>query len=390
MKVCLVLLSGLPGAGKSTLGLALKQLAGAGKPAGEGADAQSCGVIEEVLELDTFMSSNDEENAMQGGGAAFTPETWKRACNEVREAASQRLRQCLQTAEEEDRTRNGSKTGTPTTRFVFLVDTLSYRSMRASYWKLCRDLDKELLRHYWGRNKAKSEGGFRLPDDIVFVNMVEVRLNTPLEVCLGRNEHRIETPQYVPPHVIASMSESFDVGLDVSAKPRVDDNCWVTLPRQSTAPWPVIRLEDVNASCGLPPAALAQRLLERLLSQDVMEELEEQGKALFESETKRREKERDKQSQQQLCDSVKASRSGWLHQADLRLRAAVQRHMEELKKTGNLQPGIGALVSKCREEQYAQLKAMLACRKEDETFDVCKELLLHELMLEFQRRLLAL
>ncbi|RNF05947.1 hypothetical protein TraAM80_04283 [Trypanosoma rangeli] len=389
MKLCLVLLSGLPGAGKTTLSLTMEQLAGARRSEREGAEARPCGVIEGIFELDTFISSNDEENAMQRNGTAFTPEAWKRACNEVREATLQRLRQCLLSAETE-RMGNGSKTEASTTRFVFLVDTLPYRSMKASYWKLCRELDKEQLQYYWGTNEAKGEGDCRLPVEIVFVNMVEVRLNTPLEVCLKRNEHRIETPQYVPPHVITSMSESFDVGLDVSFKPRLDDNYWVMLPRQATAPWPVIRLEDAKTNCDLAPKVLAQRLLERLTSREVMKALEEQSTSLFENEVKKRERGMHQQNQQQLCESVKASRSDWLHQVDLHMRAIVQRYMEELKETGKLRPGIGVLASKCREEQYAQLKTMSAFWKDGETFYACKELLLHEQILEFQRRLSAL
>ncbi|EKF32646.1 hypothetical protein MOQ_003501 [Trypanosoma cruzi marinkellei] len=386
MRICLVLLSGLPGAGKTTLSLAIQRLSEEVTAEGEHSNSRHGGVVEAVLELDTFISSYEERDKAQRNGSAFSPEAWRRACDEVREAAFQRLRQCLLNAEE----KRGRHMSTTTTRFVFLVDTLPYRSMRASYWKLCRDLGKEQFQHNLEKDDIMNKCDGRVPLDVVFVNMLEIRLNTPLEICLERNERRTETPQYIPPHVIKSMGDSFDVGVDASAKFGADVNCWVVSPRQASTPWPVIWLEDVKTSCCLPPEALAQKLLERLHSPELMGELEEQSASLFEAEVKRRERERCDNDQPQERDAAKASRSDWLHQVDLRLRAVVQQYMKELKSAGKLLPGIGVLVSKCREEQYAQVKAMLACQQDDETFNARKETLLHELLLEFERKLLAL
>ncbi|KAF5226414.1 putative Phosphoseryl-tRNA Kinase [Trypanosoma cruzi] len=386
MRICLVLLSGLPGAGKTTLSLAIQRLSEQVTTEGERSNSRHGGVVEAVLELDTFISSYEERDRTQRNGSNFSPEAWRRACDEVREATFQRLRQCLLNPEKK-RGRNMSST---TTRFVFLVDTLPYRSMRASYWKLCRDLGKEQFQHNLERDEVMNKCDGRVPLDAVFVNMVEIRLNTPIEICLERNERRSETPQYIPPHVIKSMGDSFDVGVDTSAKFSADDNCWVVSPRQASTPWPVIWLEDVETNCCLPPAALAQKLLERLHSSELMGELEKQSASFFEAEVKRRERERCDHDQPQEGDAAKASRSDWLHQVDLRLRAVVQQYMKEFKKSGKLLPGTGALVSKCREEQYAQVKAMLACRQDDEAFDARKETLLHDLLLEFERRLLAL
>ncbi|KEG11741.1 hypothetical protein DQ04_02321050 [Trypanosoma grayi] len=386
MKVCLVLLSGLPGSGKTTLSRTVQGLS-LRSDGGDGAGTQQRHVVEAVLELDAFMHHDEVGGNVEANRVAFSPDVWRKAYAAVREATSQRLQQCLLS--------NDEGVGT---RLVFLVDTLPYRSMRAVYWKICRDLSLRQLRRQQQQCffEENDKSNVLQDKELAVVGMVEVRLNTPLELCLERNERRTGTPYYIPPFVIKSMNDSFDGGASIPTESMEGNDFWVMFPRQATAPWPLLCLRDADTSSHYPPEIFAKMLLQQLLSHDIARELEKQAAALIQSEVKRREKE----EQQQQCSLVTPSNDGWLHKVDLHLRAVVRHYLSDLKQSGTLQPGVGARVSKCREACLARAKVMLGQRQRsqlgyaggegEEEEGEEDEVLMQELLLEFERTLSTL
>ncbi|ORC90327.1 uncharacterized protein TM35_000081250 [Trypanosoma theileri] len=391
MKVCLVLLSGLPGAGKTTLSLALQNLQQQQMECMViSLDKSSHYIIDAVLELDAFMNENGKNSE-----DVFTPELWQKAHAAVREAVHQQLLCSLLKEEEKDK-----KKGL-VIRFVFLVDTLPYRSMRAAYWKICRDINQmQLLQQQQQEQYEENENEKKKEEEVVvvkepieleipsLVSMIEVRLNTPLELCLERNEKRIGTPQYIPVHVIKNMNESFDVGITPSLISVVEENCWMILSPQATPSWPVIQLKDEKRHALLSSSMLADQLLKRLFSSELIDELEKQKVSLVKNEEKRRIKKEHQQKQQELYTLDTLSRKRLFHQLDLRMREVVREHMEFRKKYGGMNPSIGTEVSKCREEHYTWVKAFLTKHETFHSMSVDeKDALVDELLLEFRKKL---
>ncbi|KAH9578263.1 hypothetical protein LSM04_009631 [Trypanosoma melophagium] len=382
MKVCLVLLSGLPGAGKSTLSLAVQNLQQQQTPCmAMGLDESSHYVVDAVLELDAFMNANGNNNEN-----VFTPELWQRAYTSVREATHQQLLSSLLNKTEKNKGL--------TIRFVFLVDTLPYRSMRAAYWKMCRDLNQVQLQKQQEKENTNGKEKVRVTEEIEsnmpsLVGMIEVRLNTPLELCLERNEKRIGTPQYIPIHVIKKMKESFDVEMTSSLVSVLEENCWIMiLTRQTTPSWPVVQLRDEKRDALLSPSFLAQQLMEHLVSSECRNELEKQKILLIESEVKRRIKEEHQQKQQELYTLDTLSKKRLFHQLDLRMREVVREYMGRQKKYGGMKFNMGRKVSKCREEHYTWVKTFLTQHKTFHSMIVEeKDALIDELLLEFRRKL---
>nr|CCC94030.1 conserved hypothetical protein [Trypanosoma congolense IL3000] len=364
MEVWLVLLTGLPGAGKSTLARALqRQRSVAGEP--------SRLSIEAVVELDDFIIA---AGAVEDGGSdtlvkstLFTPQRWREAYVESRSAIHRELRRCLTV----DEGSNGRL------RLVFFVDPLPYRSMRESYWKLCNEVSREC-----GELRC-----VQAPERLNRVLMLEVRLNTPVDVCLRRNEFRSGTPQYVPPYVIKGISDSFDIG-DLSKSVVLGGgSVWAMLPHRKSTPWPVLLLADEVQHCNDSSETLSDHLIECIFRQELMNEMSQQRNLV--SNVEREQQKRDglarSPTNERKCDS-----SGLLHQIDLHMRAVVRHFILHQSRYGTLPSNIGKKASKCRAEYYAKIRTSLGGGLEDRTISPDVEGYVHQELLDFERCLESL
>lgn len=360
MTVCLVLLTGLPGAGKTTLGKALKQL-------GDHITHELSLIVTAVVELDDFMCNVGASNGSRVESTVFDPSRWREAFEAARQATRQELERCLMME------RNKA-----VMHLVFLVDPLPYRSMRASYWKMCKELSAKCAEtHFHDSWEVQS-----------IVVLLEVRMNTPEEVCLQRNELRAGTPQYIPPYVIKGISDSFDRGDLTAVLLGTDGNMWAVLPGQKSAPWPVLLLVDEVRCCASPPNLLATQLLERIRGEDIMREMTEQQVSVFNYYKCQVEGGKSKcLASGEAHDNV----NNCLHQVDLHMRAVVGHYMVERQSSGSLKPGTGQRVSKCRSTHYAGIRAAITkgTRNTGGSFSEVQGLL-QQLLLEFEHALVDL
>ncbi|KAG8347715.1 hypothetical protein ERJ75_000038100 [Trypanosoma vivax] len=368
--VCLILLTGLPGAGKTSLALALKRLV----DGATGSDGRI--VLEAVVELDAFMPHDGNEccNTVK---SAFSPKVWREACVAAREATRQALLRSMRCATDN----NGS------IRLVVLVDTLPYRSMRATYWKLCKSLATDSNGEGSGKcvRCGMGEWSDRLCCRPTPIAMLVVHLNTPLELCLERNERRRDTESYIPPYVIKGMNENFDCEVAVARLNILGaENSWVLAPRHTNTPWPVLQLKSGDNCASLSPEQLARELLTRIVAPDVARELEEQ-RATFAAACAHRIAEKKR------CRVAAASNDNgcgdWLHQMDLHMRAVVRQYILELKAAGTLPVRAGECASKCRERYLARLRAVLVQRRQEQHGSNSFESYAREILAEFHEHL---
>lgn len=287
----LVLLTGLPGAGKSSFLAAVEQ---------QSLLANARSVAVKALRLDDFLRQRTE---------AFQPAAWQQASRELFAACEEAVDDHL----------DGK--GASDVLLAFVEDNMHYHSMREKYWRLSKRLNRESAR--------RGNGGLAL---------MEVRFAVPLDVCVERNERRRGTPAYIPTHVILAMHELFEPCLrdepvgPQSVHGRSDDNpptpapLWV-IEQRTTKPWllvtpqpsppssaPFIKATPEELASGFALLVLSERANELLCEQ--MRNVVAKGGLSGDEEQRRAD--------------ASASYSSAAHRLDLAMRAMVRFSLQSL------------------------------------------------------------
>lgn len=276
-----VLVTGLPGAGKSTIIAAIQDELGRISGTGERL------TLLKVLRLDEFYEQRQH---------TFSPETWHSAADRLFAACEAALRD----------TGNGSGAKLTGPLLLFVEDNMHYRSMRDRHWRLCRD------------HQSRAVSG------AAAVAMMELRVEAPVSICLERNEQRQGGSSYIPPHVITSMDALFERCLspDASSPAGGDASDAWHVNTNHTQPWLLVTCTPATPSETTPDRA-ARMFLDLLASPQVLALLRDQVEL-----TGRRAALAHDAESQRLKSSASFQTAS--HRFDLSLRALVRFHMQGL------------------------------------------------------------
>lgn len=276
----LLLLTGLPAAGKSTFAAALQERLSSSLPLAPLRVVQS-------LRLDDYMVLTEKEQHDKEQRTAFSPAQWHAASEALLKTTETTL--CLLLSHPNgDPTASSSPSTTvypsepvlSSLPVVVVEDNMHYRSMRERYWKLCRKLEKNCTTGDINSTRMPSGPADALP----VVLLLQLCFTVPLEVCLIQNEARRSpsgqpTASYIPPHVIRSMADQFELclapspsGVDSVEEHDKDadaaTNWWRLTP--TTQPWLMMTLRGATRE-HTQDAVLANELVRdflRLLASD--------------------------------------------------------------------------------------------------------------------------
>lgn len=227
-----VLITGLPAAGKSSF---LKVIGGSTALP----DIQRHYEIH-ILQLDRILQSMMKEVYPRGtSGATFDPALWKKATRQLVDDVKSTLEAAVSQLQQERRV-----------PIIFVEDNMHLRSMREQYYWLCRAVEKTISRTMGDANGSSTSREF-------FIGLLELRMTTPLAVCLDRNALRQEAQKegvaastgeeelFVSPHSLCSMATTFDhcIAAPSSSEesPPLPPKDQVWYDTSSTQPWTLLQ-----------------------------------------------------------------------------------------------------------------------------------------------------
>ncbi|KAG5464403.1 hypothetical protein LSCM1_00587 [Leishmania martiniquensis] len=265
----LILVTGLPAAGKSTfLAAAQRHVFQCGDSSGKVSlfGGRCHGRISSVLQLDKVLADLERETASDidfaasAGDHKFSPLLWRRATRRLLKLTQSALCTCVAETADSDATQD------VVVPMVFVEDNMHYRSMRARYYQMCRALERGEQPVQTPRDTpaATVQASHR------FIGVFELRFVTPLAVCLARNaqrgvprkgsdEEQMHASAWVPPAVICSMDALFDHcyaaddRLDRIVGAPCDSKAWQWTA--TTQPWGLLVYASQAVSEEMLPAA---------------------------------------------------------------------------------------------------------------------------------------
>ncbi|KPA81655.1 hypothetical protein ABB37_03974 [Leptomonas pyrrhocoris] len=245
----LILVTGLPAAGKSSFLQAVQHL----YTNAQGSQTFSLfggarrGRVAAVFRLDDVLlrscgPRNEEESATEGARVAqlasrevsFSPARWQAATRELLRLTEGALRTCA-----------ADEGGAAALPLVFVEDNMHLRSMRERYYRLCRRIEDKAVQ------MPSTKGG----DAMQFaVAMLELRFTISLSTCIERNALRLQSVElcegahakdknaavaslYVPTPVIESMHAVFDWCRDASSGAAAEQEKRVLSEKGDSSPW---------------------------------------------------------------------------------------------------------------------------------------------------------